>query len=132
MQTRAKHFQLPLPPGNGPRRRIAAGLALAAFAGLSMAAAWADGDHGEKSGRPRDDHIITSQDRAIRLRESGKILPLVDVIRLSGLENAGQVIKVELEMEDGQPVYEIKIMSENGRVREYHIDPSNGRILEVD
>ncbi|PTW59723.1 putative membrane protein YkoI [Breoghania corrubedonensis] len=128
MYTRAIPLLLSL-----PRRRLAVvAAALAVTTALTLAAAHADTDHDGSGHKNRTEHELTSQDRAIRLRESGAILPLVDIIRLSGVERAGKVIGVELETEDGHPVYELKVLTEEGRVREYHIDPSNGRILEVD
>ncbi|MDJ0931915.1 PepSY domain-containing protein [Breoghania sp.] len=113
-------------------RTLATGLALAVVASLTIAVAHADSDHDNKPRHHHRDRQFTSQDRATQLRESGAILPLVDVIRLSGVESEGQVSGVELEMEDDRPVYELKVLTKTGRVRKYHVDPSNGHILEVE
>lgn len=103
----------------------------AAAAALVLAltsASWAGS--GERHGRDDDRHgqELTSQERAIRLRERGDILPLAEIVRRSGLARRGRIIGVELEDEDDGPVYELKVLTDEGRVIEFHVDPATGRI----
>ncbi|EDK34855.1 Hypothetical protein CKL_2843 [Clostridium kluyveri DSM 555] len=44
----------------------------------------------------------------------------------------GQVLRVEMDVEDGLLVYEIHIRTTNGMVYEVTIDANTGEILEVD
>jgi uncharacterized membrane protein YkoI len=72
-----------------------------------------------------DDH-----ERSRRLVEGGKILSLQQVLGQNGLEKNGRVLEVELELERGRYIYEIELLTEDGRVWEYEIDAANGEILE--
>ena len=44
----------------------------------------------------------------------------------------GDVIEVELENKRGALVYEIKVLTESGRVREIKIDARQGTILKIE
>ena len=65
-----------------------------------------------------------------RLMEKGEILPLQDVLGHIQRERAGRVLEVELESEGGRYVYEIELLSDEGRVWEYKLDAASGEILE--
>jgi uncharacterized membrane protein YkoI len=71
-----------------------------------------------------DDHI-----EARRLLDSGKILPLEDILRNVRQISPGKVLDVELEKEDGQIVYEIEILGGNGVIKEVYIDAKTGKLL---
>jgi uncharacterized membrane protein YkoI len=73
----------------------------------------------------RDDH-----DRARRAVEEGRILPLRDILARAQASHAGQVLEVELEDERGVLVYEIKILSTDGRVMKLHYDAQTGALLK--
>jgi uncharacterized membrane protein YkoI len=70
------------------------------------------------------DHI-----EARRLLDSGKILPLEDILRNVRQISPGKVLDVELEKEDGQIVYEIEILGGNGVIKEIYIDAKTGKLL---
>lgn len=124
MRTRTRHRD------QGPAGRLLA--ALLALALLLPAAAAADSDRRPRESRSERHDDETAQQRAIRLRERGDILPLAEVIRINGLDRVGRIIEVDLEVEDGRQVYELKILTGESVVREYYIDPRDGRILEVE
>lgn len=124
MRTRTRHRD------PGPAGRLLA--ALLALALLLPAAAAADSDRRTRESRSERHDDETPQQRAIRLRERGDILPLAEVIRINGLDRVGRIIEVDLEVEDGRQVYELKILTGDSVVREYYIDPRDGRILEVE
>jgi uncharacterized membrane protein YkoI len=65
-----------------------------------------------------------------RLTESGKIVPLTELLRIIQLEKPGRVIEVELERKGQAYLYEIEILDEKGVVWEYKLDAVNGVILE--
>jgi len=44
----------------------------------------------------------------------------------------GEVLKVELEREEGRAVYEIKILAQNGRVRKVSLDARDGDVVEIE
>ena len=84
---------------------------------LVAAPAWAD----------RDDH-----DRARRALEAGEILPLSDIIAAATAVRPGRVIEVDLERDDGRWVYELELVSPQGRLYEMEIDAASGTVLEVE
>lgn len=78
--------------------------------------AWADDDH----------------ERAWRAVQSGRALPLVEILqRLEG-RIGGDVIEVEFEREDGRYVYEFTVITPSGRVREITVDALSAEILEIE
>jgi uncharacterized membrane protein YkoI len=44
----------------------------------------------------------------------------------------GDVLKVELESDDDRYVYEVKVLAENGRVREIKLDAQDGSLIEIE
>ncbi|WP_162901663.1 PepSY domain-containing protein [Breoghania sp. L-A4] len=111
------------------KKKISGGLkaALLALALLLPCAAFGGLAYGSD-----DDHRLTPQERAIRLRDRGEILPLAEVIRRNGLDSIGRIIEVDLEEDHGSQVYELKILTSDSVVREYLIDPRTGRILGIE
>jgi uncharacterized membrane protein YkoI len=75
----------------------------------------------------RDDH-----DRARRALEAGEILPLSDILEAATALRPGRVIEVELDRDDGRWIYELELVSSDGRLYEMEIDAGTGRVLEVE
>lgn len=64
--------------------------------------------------------------------QRGEVLPLVKILAIANQRVPGDVIEVELEDEHGALVYEIKILTGNGRVREVKIDARNGNVVKIE
>ncbi|MDY6946697.1 MAG: PepSY domain-containing protein [Pseudomonadota bacterium] len=64
--------------------------------------------------------------------QRGEVLPLVKILAIANQQVAGDVIEVELEDEKSALVYEIKILTGNGRVREVKIDARTGQVLKIE
>ncbi|MCG7982398.1 MAG: PepSY domain-containing protein [Candidatus Thiodiazotropha lotti] len=79
---------------------------------------YADGDVGYQEAR--------------RLTQSGKIVPLTELLRKIQAERPGRVIEVELERHGQTFLYEIEILDEQGLVWEYKLDAVNGELLELE
>lgn len=77
--------------------------------------AWADGDH----------------DRARRAFEEGRILPLKEILARAEAAYPGQLLEAELEDERGVLVYEIKMLTADGRVVELYYDAATGQLLKA-
>lgn len=77
---------------------------------------WADGD---------DDH-----ERARRALKAGEVLPLATLLERSGVEQMGRLIEVELEHDHGRLVYELKVLTPQGRVVESYYDARSGDLLK--
>jgi uncharacterized membrane protein YkoI len=70
-------------------------------------------------------------DRARRAVEEGRILPLKDILVRAQGAYPGQVIEAELEDEGGTVVYEIKILTADGRVMKLYYNAASGELLKV-
>lgn len=80
--------------------------------------------HGGVASGERRDH-----ERARAALEAGQIRPLSEI--LSGVERQfhGRVIEAELETDDGQWRYEIKILPSNGEVFTVVLDAATGAVI---
>jgi len=64
--------------------------------------------------------------------QRGEVLPLSRILEIAQQQVPGDVIEVELESKRGALIYEIKVLTESGRVREVKIDARNGTVLEIE
>jgi len=76
--------------------------------------------------RADDDHI-----EARRLLDSGEILPLEKILDNVRQTFPGRILGVELEREDGQIMYEVEILGEDGVVSEIYINARTGKVLSI-
>ncbi len=70
-------------------------------------------------------------DRALRAVEDGRILPLKSILDRALVDFPGQMIEAELEDEGGKLVYEITILSVEGRVLKVLYDAQSGTLLKA-
>jgi uncharacterized membrane protein YkoI len=80
-------------------------------------------------GKHRKPHDHTAVREAL---QRGEVLPLVKILAIANKEVPGDVIEVELEDEGEALVYEIKILTSTGRVREVKIDARTGAVLNIE
>jgi len=73
-----------------------------------------------------------SQDCALDAFKSGQIRPLAEVLAVARAKVPGEVVKIELEREDGAWVYEIKILTPSGRRREIEINAHTLAVIKID
>lgn len=69
---------------------------------------------------------------AQRLLESGKILPLDDILVIVKKAVPGKLLEIELETKDSQIIYEVEILDANGVVKEVYINASSGEIISTE
>lgn len=74
----------------------------------------------------------SDQDQARRALERGEIRPLDQVLDAARKALPGDVVKVELDEDDGRWIYEIKILTSGGERREVEIDAKSLQVLEID
>jgi uncharacterized membrane protein YkoI len=96
----------------------AAGFALAILAATALQ---------PTAAQASDDRARASEVR--QLRDSGKIMPMEDILARSRAAQPGQVVEVELDREDGRYVYEVKIIDDTDKVHKLEIDAASGDIL---
>ncbi|SNX71579.1 peptidase YpeB-like protein [Cereibacter ovatus] len=62
----------------------------------------------------------------------GEILSLATILDRVAAVQPGRVIEVELELEDGIRVYEVELISPDGRLLEVDLDARTGEVLSLD
>jgi len=74
-------------------------------------------------------HVEHDEDQARHALEMGEIVPLDRVI--AGLSDTvpGEVSAVELERENGTWIYELKVISPDGRMLDVRIDAKTGKLI---
>ncbi len=91
--------------------------------GLAMLLPWGALHAGDGDG----DH-----ERARQALAEGLVLPLSTVLaRLQEQGWPGQVLRVEFEHEQGQYIYEIRLLQPDGRVAKLDVDAQNAQVLKV-
>lgn len=68
-------------------------------------------------------------ERARAALEAGQIRPLTDILADVERRYRGRVIEADLEHDDGQWLYELKILPPNGRVFIVELDAATGQFL---
>jgi uncharacterized membrane protein YkoI len=69
---------------------------------------------------------------AKRLLSEGRIKPLSEIISGVQAKVPGEVLEVQLELDDGIYVYELKLLRPNGKVQEVEADAASGSILKIE
>ena len=62
----------------------------------------------------------------------GQILPLIEVLTRVQAIQPGRVVEVELEQDDGVMVYEVELITPDGRLIEMDLDAATGALVEMD
>lgn len=99
------------------RTLVAACAAAAAIGSFALFVAPAAADD-----RPRADDVR-------KLRESGKILPMEEILNRSRAAQPGQVVEIELENDGGKYTYEVKLIDSADKVHKLELDASTGEVL---
>lgn len=63
---------------------------------------------------------------------SGQILPLAEILERAQARYPGRVIQIELDDDDGRMVYEVELVTTDGRLIELELDAASGDILDVE
>jgi uncharacterized membrane protein YkoI len=83
-------------------------------------------------GEDRGQDCKHSQDCALDAFKSGQIRPLSEVLAVAREKLPGEVVKIELEREDGVWVYEIKVLTRSGRRREVEINAQTLAVIKIE
>lgn len=62
----------------------------------------------------------------------GEILPLGRILEVLRAEFEGEIIEIQLELEEGVLTYEFDLISPHGRVYEVEIEAATGKVLEFE
>jgi len=103
-------------------KRLLIGCLLLAAAGP----AFADGDADE------DDDARPDQEVVWDARKRGEILPLEVILATVLQRYPGELLKLELDDDEGYLIYEMDVLTRRGIVLEMEIDARTGRILDIE
>lgn len=62
----------------------------------------------------------------------GEILPLADAVKALLAQYPGRIIEAEFERDESAAIYELELVTEDGRLIDAEIDAKTGAILEVE
>lgn len=91
-------------------------LALALLGAVTFALPTAQADE--------DDH-----DRALEALRRGEVMALSAILDRAARDHPGDLIEAELEHEDGRTLYELKLLTPEGRVLKLEYDARTGDLL---
>lgn len=96
------------------RTLLAIALPLAAFSAVATALA------------DDDDH-----DRALQALRRGEVVSLRSILDRAAQDHPGDLIEAELEEEDGRTIYELKMLTPDGRILKLEYDARTGDLLKA-
>ena len=70
-------------------------------------------------------------DNARRAVEEGKVLPLRRILDSVESQFGGSVLEVELDKDDGRWLYEVKLLTSDGRIIEVKLDAATAEVLNA-
>lgn len=109
-------------------RRTALGCLLAAAAMLALGGMAGPG-HGDSRGRSRSE---LSEDEIRDAVRRGEIRPYAEILPVATKALPGEVVSVKVKRRHGRLVYELKIITAEGRLREIYIDATTLEIVKVE
>ena len=77
-----------------------------------------------------EDDVDDDHDEARRAVEQGRARPLAEILSRIQHRLGGKVIGVELEREHERYIYELKVVTEGGALREIYVDAMSGEMLK--
>ena len=72
------------------------------------------------------------QDEALQLVEQGELQRLEVIVNDALTRYPGRMLEAELEFEEGRYIYEIEIVTRDGRVMELEYDGASGKLIDVE
>lgn len=64
-----------------------------------------------------------------QLRESGKILPMEEILTRVRNVQPGQIVEIELDRKKGAYVYEVKLIDDKDTIHKLELDAGSGEVL---
>lgn len=103
---------------------VAAMLALAATPGAIS--------HASDRSRLRGSDDRHDHERARRALQAGEARPLVEIFAEVGDRLGGRIVGVEFERKDKRHVYEFKVITPSGTLRQVYVDAMTAEIIETE
>ncbi|MGM0615617.1 MAG: PepSY domain-containing protein [Pseudomonadota bacterium] len=64
--------------------------------------------------------------------QRGDVVPLENILDWLDAHYIGDVLEVEVERDDGEVEYEIKLLGERGQIVEFEFDGHTGQLMEIE
>jgi uncharacterized membrane protein YkoI len=87
---------------------------------------------GNNDGRSRGKKQVDvewSQDRVLKERQLGRLIPLKTALRIVDGKVRGRVIDVDLMVRSGKPQYRVKVRRTDGVIRTVRLDARSGKVI---
>lgn len=101
------------------------GMGMAIITGLVLALSgpvWSDAKEGKKKDESKE---------KIELADAAKV-PIEQAIKSASEKAAGKVIEAELEKEHGKIVWEVEVVTAEGKIVKVHVDAGTGEVIDVE
>lgn len=115
MRITSKHASIPL--FSSPLRRVPTVALVIMTAALTMGITGADAE-------------ARAAGAALHLAQSPPAVSADEAAAVVRAASGGRILDVRLTGDSKRPIYRVKVLLDGGRVRVYHVDASNGRLLE--
>lgn len=133
-------FALPLLLGGGAQAKEGQGSSTATKSSSSSSNSTSSSSPGSQSSTSQNSSSSSSshhkfrfsQDDAREALRKGKVMPLTAILEIVAKRQPGTVIAVDLEPRPTGLIYEIDVITEDGRRRELRLDARSGEILAVE
>lgn len=79
-----------------------------------------------------DDDDRRDQEMARRALQEGLIRPLSEISASLSAQFPGDIIAVELEVDDGKFIYEFKVLTPQGVLKEVEVDAKTAKVLKIE
>jgi uncharacterized membrane protein YkoI len=66
--------------------------------------------------------------QALQVAQANNGISLAEATRMVSERTGGQVLRAETKRDKGRAVHRIRVLTEDGRVRTWHVDAETGRI----
>lgn len=88
--------------------------------------------HAASADDKRQHHGRVSHDEVMAALQRNEIRPLPEILAAAAKAVPGPVVKLEVKRKEGRLLYEVKIIGEQGRVREVYVDASSLEIVKIE
>lgn len=81
---------------------------------------------------PGEGQQVLDYEQARAAVRRGEILPLEQILKIANAEYPGELVEIELEFDDGLWLYEVELVTDDGRLVEIELDARTGEIIDID
>jgi hypothetical protein len=71
-------------------------------------------------------------DAVLRAVQGGEIMPLGRVLGILRAERRGDVVEIELDVDDGRVIYDFDVLTPEGQLYAVAIDAVTGQVVEIE